>query len=79
MSGQLLEGAVVYKVGLMYLSVCHPRGMPLDDVLDQVNREHPTGLDHGWNISTDRTFSGGEPNPCTCNSDQDRMHRLLSC
>lgn len=74
-----LSGVIVYGVGFVVLSVCHPADMALDDVLDVANREHMTGLDHGWMPSLAPHFASGEPNPCPCERDPGRVHRLLEC
>jgi hypothetical protein len=70
---------VVYRVGICHASVCVPAAMAVADVLDAVNRQHPTGLDHGWTVSTDETFANGPPNPCPCEQTPGRVHRLLCC
>lgn len=69
----------VYSNGVCHASVCAPAGMAVDDVLDEVNRVNPTGLDHGWMISAKETFRTGEANPCPCEQDPSRVHRLLDC
>jgi hypothetical protein len=69
----------VYRAGLCFASVCAPKDAPIEDVEAAANRSHPTGLDHGWRKADDATFSGGEPNPCPCDSDPERLHWLLSC
>ena len=65
--------------GLVYASVCVPAEMPVDDVLDETNREWPTGLDWGWRISTDSHFATGHEHPCPCDQITGRVHRLLEC
>ena len=73
------EGIVCYGVGVCHASVCAPSGMAVDDLLDAVNRLWPTGLDHGWMVATDEHFASGHPNPCPCELDPSRTHRLLEC
>jgi hypothetical protein len=51
--------------------------MDEDEVLLDVNLRTPTGLDHEWKFSDAETFSGGQPNPCPCDTDPSREHRLL--
>lgn len=70
---------IVYTVGLVHVSACAAKDEPRDEVLATANRTHPTGLEHGWGFSEDATFSGGEPNPCPCEMDPDRLHYLLVC
>lgn len=69
----------VYNYGLVCASVCAPKDMPVEEVEHEATAQHPTGLAHGWKKSDDDTFSGGEPNPCECNSDSERRHWLLNC
>lgn len=68
---------VVYSFGLVHASVCSDDSE--DVILMHVNREHPTGLAHGWTLSEDPTFASGHPNPGPCNTDDDRKHYLLVC
>lgn len=70
---------VFYAVGICHASACCDSAVSVDDVLDAANRRWPTGLDHGWMISTDETFLSGEPNPCPCEQTPGRVHRLLEC
>jgi hypothetical protein len=70
---------VVYTAGLVAASVCAPKDAPVEDVEAAANAQHPTGIDSGWRKAADATFKGGEPNPCPCNSDPERLHWLLSC
>lgn len=69
----------LYSVGICHASACAPEAMTGDEVADAANGIQPTGLDHGWAISSDETFRSGQPNPCVCNSDAGRRHWLLSC
>lgn len=69
----------VYAAGLCHASACAPKGTPVAEIERAANSAHPTGLDHGWRKSDNDTFSGGEPNPCACNDDPDRLHWLLEC
>lgn len=75
-----MDGIVIYRAGVIHLSVCAPKDTPIEDILAEADKQHPTGLGHGWQISPAETFSGGEPNPCPCNSEPEtREHRLLNC
>lgn len=69
----------VYSKGLVCCSVCAPGDMDADAVAAAVNREHPTGIDNGWSVSTDETFITGQPNPCPCEDEPSRRHWLLEC
>jgi hypothetical protein len=73
------ENVICYGVGICHASVCAPEAMPVDDLLDAVNRLWPTGLDHGWMVATNESFASGEPNPCPCEQTLGRVHRLLEC
>ena len=84
-----MEGKVeMYTVGIVHASVCAPKDMPTDEILSQSNILHPvcpagykemTGCEpHGWAISEDG-FRTGEPNPCPCNDNPERLHYLLVC
>ena len=69
----------IYSSGLCFCSVCAPADMLIPDMLRQVNLSNPTGLSHGWEVDNADKFSGGQPNPCACESDATRLHYLLSC
>jgi hypothetical protein len=66
-----------YAVGICRASVCAPKDTPIEEVEREVNGSHPTGIASPWRKSDDDAFSGGEPNPCPCNSDPERLHWLL--
>lgn len=70
---------VVYTQGLVYASVCAPADMSIGDLLHEVNMVSPTGLERGWQLSPEEKFRSGEPNPCVCELDSMKVHRLLSC
>jgi hypothetical protein len=70
---------IIYTIGIVACSVCAPKGMSIEEVTAELNNESPTGLDHGWRLSDDKTFSGGEPMPCDCNVNSDRIHYLFVC
>jgi hypothetical protein len=76
-----LAGVTVYGLGIVHASVCAPSDMPIADMLRDANHQTgPIGLDHGWVLSDDATFSGGEPNPCPCDQQPDsHLHYLLEC
>jgi hypothetical protein len=74
-----MDDVIAYGVGIVYACACAPKDTPIEEVEAAVNEQHPTGLSHGWAKSSDETFSGGQSNPCPCNSDPSRLHWLLSC
>jgi hypothetical protein len=75
------DGVEVYAyMGMVHASVCYPKDMPLDEVLEIANQLNPTGLDHEWEFSNERHFATGQPNPCRCDGDpKNKLHRLLVC
>lgn len=80
MSEQVIgKQIVVYGAGVCQASVCAPVGSSRDKIEAAANAQHPTGLDHGWQVSTSETFNGGQPNPCPCNVNADCQHWLLEC
>jgi hypothetical protein len=68
----------IYTVGICYASACAPIALEGKDVAEAVNLLQPTGLEHGWAVSEDLTFSSGESNPCSCQEDPERRHWLLA-
>ena len=74
-----MSDVTVYTVGIVCLSACAPKDMPSDKVAEEVNAQRPTGIESPWASSDDATFSGGEPMPCACNGDPERLHWLLNC
>lgn len=66
-----------YSVGIVCASVCTT--LSVDEATEQLNREHPTGLDHGWQVSDDPTFASGQPNPTPCERGGEAMHYLFNC
>lgn len=69
----------VYATGLCAASVCAPNDMHPDEVARLTNISRPTGIESQWQLSTDKTFKGGEPNPCVCEQDNTRLHYLMVC
>ena len=41
---KLRDEVVIYSSGICYCSICVPKGLPLDDVVDEVNRQNPSGV-----------------------------------
>lgn len=72
-------GVIVYAVGLVSLSACVPADLPLPEVERQVNEKNPTGVGP-WKVSDAPMFADGtHTNPCLCEHDDSRIHRLLHC
>jgi hypothetical protein len=76
---QINPAVRVYSIGICYCSICIPKDMPIEDAVLQVNVLEPTGISSDWELSSDATFHGGEPNPVQCHDDPDRLHYLLDC
>ena len=66
---------VAYSVGICYASVC--TDLSDEKATERLNTEHPTGVGP-WMVSEDKTFRGGEPNPCPCPDGQGRRHILFN-
>jgi hypothetical protein len=67
-----------YAIGIVSASVCAHKDVTLDQVTAFLNREHATGVSP-WTFAEHEAFSTGEPNPCKCNLDEQRLHRLFHC
>lgn len=78
-SQQAAKTVHVYRAGLVHCSVCAPKDLSGPDVARGADLSHPTGLDHGWSVSSDTHFASGQTNPCQCEDDPERRHWLLSC
>jgi hypothetical protein len=73
-----LKDFAVFSEGLCICSVC--TSLTVDEMLERVNAENPTGIESQWEISGDETFKTGEPNPCPCNVNPlSHKHYLLEC
>lgn len=75
----MTKRVVIYSTGVCHCSVCAPGDMPIEEIVEQVNDRHPTGIESRWEHSSDSTFHGGAPNPCQCDLDGARMHYLMVC
>jgi hypothetical protein len=75
------EGGAVYlyRVGPLSMSVCAPGTADAAEVARAINRHYPCGTEHGWVVSQDTHFLGGETNPCTCEESPERKHWLIDC
>jgi len=69
----------VYALGLLHMSVC--TRLNDEETIARVNVTEPTGLDNGWAVSANATFSDGRtPNPAPCNMHPGtHRHLLLEC
>lgn len=72
------NNVIVYSNGLVTCSVCVPKNLKRKEIERLVNKQHPTGVDSSWKIDKEN-FMTGEKNPCACNTDENRMHYLMSC
>jgi hypothetical protein len=73
-----MERVAPYAIGLVHTSVCAVDDATPSEIRGAANREAPTGLDHGWEISLE-DFASGERNGCPCNEHDGRRHWLLVC
>ena len=74
-----MEDVIPSAMGLCCASVCARNDLTIEEVTKALNRDSPAGTTLSWSLSKDATFKGGEPNPCRCNSDSDRLHYLFNC
>jgi len=68
----------LYAKGIVYVSACVGKDVPIAEIEATANSEWPTGLDHGW-TKANAPFKTGEPNPSPCPNDPLRLHYLLEC
>ena len=61
----------VYGEGLLYASVCS--SLPPEEVKRRMGTR-PSGTRGGWQLSENKTFRGGQPNPCPCD-DHPQTHK----
>lgn len=66
-------------IGLVHCSICVPKDMPIEEVERVVNILNPTGLEWGWTVSEETHFNDGYTNPCPCEHDSNKVHRLMDC
>lgn len=67
----------IYARGLVYVSVCAHKDMPIEEVEKEVNDKYPSGVGP-WKKSKEN-FADGSPNPHGCEDGGDSIHYLLSC
>lgn len=70
---------MIYSEGLIFLSVCVAKDMPLEEVEADVNRLRPTGISSPWKISDEKKFANGQSHPLPCDQDDSHVHYLLNC
>jgi hypothetical protein len=69
----------VYNEGIVSMSVCVEKDIPIEEIEELVNLTHPTGISSRWRKS-DGNFKEGKSNPCLCNQfPGERLHYLLNC
>lgn len=74
----MTEPVHIYKRGAFALSVCALKALSIEEVIEDVERQHPSGTERGWLLSEDTHFVDGNPNPCDCNErPATRQHWLL--
>lgn len=66
-----------YSIGPVMASVCS--NLSTEELLAEMNNQHPTGISNDWMFSEDTHFLQGQPNPCQCEDNQDCKHYLLNC
>jgi hypothetical protein len=67
-----------YAIGICCASVC--TSFSIEDARQRLNIAHPTGLDHGWTLSKDKTFKDGTMMPCACEyAPETHKHYLFNC
>lgn len=66
-----------YNIGFVCASIC--TNMTVEEATEELNAQHPTGISSQWQPSEDKTFVGGQPNPCPCDQDPNRKHYLFNC
>lgn len=75
-----MKKVIPYAVGICKASVCADKKLKPKEVEKIFNVMNPAGTRHGWKLSKDRHFSGGEPNPCPCDQHPEtRKHYLFEC
>jgi len=80
-----LDELMIYKQGtvdghdLYQCSVC-TNVSDRERIEELTNLKNPTGINSRWEISEDKNFPSGEPNPCTCeNKPKTHKHYLMKC
>ena len=74
-----MSEAEVYSAGILHCSVCVPKGWTTEQIEDFVNMDNPILGTCIWEISEDKEFITGEPNPCQCKDNNGKSHYLMVC
>ncbi len=74
-----MEPIIIYSKGIVAMSICVKKDLTISHIEKEVNKMSPSGISSTWKISNDKTFKGGEPNPCVCEEHGNRLHYLLNC
>ena len=75
-----MEEIIVYSIGLCSASVCARNDMSIEQITNEINKRHPTGLNHGWKFAEGEKFAQGNDNPCLCNTNAlTHKHYLFHC
>lgn len=75
----MTEELQIYANGIVHCSVC-TNVKSRKRIEELTNLKNPTGISSRWEISTDKTFCGGEPNPCPCErKPKTHKHYLMEC
>jgi len=73
------EELEIYCNGIVHCSIC-TNIKDLKRIEELVNLKNPTGIRSKWEISKNKTFRTGEPNPCPCDKKpKTHMHYLMVC
>lgn len=70
---------VYLYLGIVHCSICCPEDMPIKEVERIVNLLNPTGISSDWEVSQETHFATGHRNPCPCEHDSNKVHRLMVC
>jgi len=72
----------IYRFGPLSLSVCAPKTATREEIVDDVNTQHPCVFPPSklrWRIADDTHFKGGEKIPHQCEDDPARQHWFMDC
>jgi hypothetical protein len=88
MSMGRMSRVTIYSAGPLSMSVCAPSEMSAEEVLADVEAQHPCGTEHGWGVSSDEWMTWdkerdekvktGRVGPIPCEQDSGRTHWLLT-
>lgn len=73
-----MKDFTAYAIGFCAASIC--TSLPIEEAIEHMNFEHPTGISSQWRLDNAVTFKGDESNPCPCNDNPlINKHYLLIC